>query len=193
MATDMIIHHSPVALTYAQALLELAGDQKQAEAVGEELRQLGQLLDQQESLRLFLADPAIAHLQRQALLEHVFKERLSPLVYAFLGVMNVKGRLRFLRQAIAAYADLLDEKMGKVEVDLTVAHELSVQEMESVRQRISQALGKQVNFRRHVDPDIIGGLVLRVQDQLLDASVRSQLDAMKEKMLAARVAAKLSV
>ena len=100
--------------------------------------------------------------------------------------MNAKGRLGFMAQVIAAYADLLDVRLGKVNVELTVATALSPTELESVKQRISQSLGKQAIVSQRLDPGVLGGLVVRVQDKLLDASVRTQLKSIKKKMLAAR-------
>jgi F-type H+-transporting ATPase subunit delta len=70
-------------------------------------------------------------------------------------------------------------------VDVTVAQRLSPDELENVRRRVSQALGKDAVVHQYVDESIIGGLVLRVQDQLIDASVRYQLDAMKQRLLQA--------
>ncbi|HEV8291714.1 MAG TPA: F0F1 ATP synthase subunit delta, partial [Tepidisphaeraceae bacterium] len=84
-----------------------------------------------------------------------------------------------------AYQELLDEQLGKVEVDMTVAHRLEGAALEQVRKRISQALKKDAIVHQYVDDKIIGGMVLRVDDKLIDASVKSQLEAMKRQLLAA--------
>jgi F-type H+-transporting ATPase subunit delta len=86
---------------------------------------------------------------------------------------------------IEAFNDLLEEQLGNVEVDVTVAQRLDAGQLEQVRQRVSQALGRAAVVHQYVDESIIGGLVLRVQDKLIDASVRFQLDQMRRRLLQA--------
>src|SRR5438309_133793 len=140
------LHASPVAIAYAQSLMELADDRNQAEAVGAELVALRQIVDENPSFREVLTNPAIPLDER---------------------------------------AHLLDEKLGTVEVDLTVAQRLTSEQLEQAKQRISQALGRDAVVHQYVDENVLGGVVLRVGDKLIDASVRYQLQAMKEQLLAA--------
>jgi F-type H+-transporting ATPase subunit delta len=177
---------SPIAITYARSLLDLANEQQQAEAVGQEMSDLRQLVADHPGFAEILANPGVAEAERRALLGRVFQGRVSPLVWNFLGVLNAKGRLGLLGQMADAYADLLDEQLGKVEVDVTVARRLEADQLEQLGRRVGQALGRNAVVHQYVDESIIGGLVLRVQDQLIDASVRSQLDSLRERLLAAR-------
>jgi F-type H+-transporting ATPase subunit delta len=182
-----ITHHSPLAIAYAQSLLQLAWDQHIAETIGQELGALKQVLDENPNFRLFLADPAISQAARAKTLDHVFRSQVSPLLYNFLGVMNLKGRLGILPQVIDTYKDLLDKRLGNIEVDVTVAQKLTPDEREIVRDRVSAAIGKNAVIHEYVDDAIIGGMVLRIEDKLIDASVRYQLQAIKQKMLSGRL------
>lgn len=177
---------SSIATAYAASLLELANEQKQAEQIGQELEQIGQILAENRSFQLFLSDPAISETERGEVLKRVFGGKVSQLVSNFLGVLNRKGRAGSLARIIEAYDDLLDEQLGKVEVDVTVAAKLSPEQLEEVRQRVSSALKKDAVVHQYVDESIIGGIVLRVQDKMIDASVRSQLAAMKQQLLESR-------
>ncbi len=179
-------HNPPFALSYATALLEMAGDQNQAEVIGQELRDLKQIVIENRTFHLFLADPSIGHAERAQTLDQIFGGRLSPLMHNFLGVLNQKNRLGTIPQFADAYDDLLDEQLGKVEVDVTVAQRLNADQLEQVRQKVSAALKKDAVVHQYVDDSIIGGLVIRVQDKLIDASVKTQLAAMKEQLLASR-------
>jgi F-type H+-transporting ATPase subunit delta len=179
-------HHSVAVLAYAQSLLDLANEQKQAEAIGEELGQLRDLIQQNPTFGLYLADPAIGHDARVAMLKELFAGKVAPLIWNFIGVVNLKDRLKDLPEMAAAYKDLLDEQLGKIEVDVTVAHKLPDDQFEHVRQQISAALKKDVVVHEFVQESIIGGMMLRVKDKLIDASVRNQLQSMREKLLAAR-------
>ena len=177
---------NPTAVAYARSLLELAGERNQADEVGQEMAAARELLEQNPTFAAFVADPGIGAAERTATLERIFRGRASPLVMNFLGVLNNRGRLRLLDAVAQAYNDLLDEQKGNVEVDVTVAQRLDPEQLEQVRQRVSAALGRNAVVHQYVDENIIGGLVLRVEDRLIDASVRYQLEAMREKLLAAR-------
>lgn len=174
-----------MAISYARALLELASQQNQAPNVGEEMSAIRQVLESDPGFGHFLADPSLGRANRSAMLERVFRNRASPLVSNFLGVVDQNGRLGQLAEIAAAYGDLLDEQLGNVEVDLTVAQQLGDADLERVRQQIGTAMNRNAIVHQHVDDSIIGGMVLHVQDRLIDASVRYQLQAIKERLFAA--------
>jgi len=186
MARRNISSNNTTAVAYARSILELANEKGQAQEFGQELATIGELLRQNPSFAEFLADPGIGVTERTAALDKLFRGRASPLVMNLMGVLNTRGRLNLLGAVADAYSDLLDEQLGNVEVDVTVAQKLDNSQLEQVRQRVSQALGKNAVVHQYVDADIIGGLVLRVEDRLIDASVKSQLEAMRERMLTAR-------
>jgi F-type H+-transporting ATPase subunit delta len=182
--------HSPTAITYAQALLELASEETDtpgsAEIIGVELADLRKMLLDEPMAIALLSDPAISHDERDNLLDRVFGGRSSPLLVKFLHVLNEKGRLNLLSSIAGVYQDLLEKQQGKVEVDVTVAHRLDEQAFQSVRQRVGTALKRDVVLHQYVDEGILGGLVLRVGDKLIDGSVKAQLAAMREKILSGR-------
>jgi F-type H+-transporting ATPase subunit delta len=179
-------HQSPLAVAYARALLELANESQKAPAIGEELRDVRQIVDSMPDLRQLLADPAISRGERGKLLSDAFAGQVSPLLMNFIHVLSDKGRLAELSAIAGAYDDLLDDLFGKVEVDVTVAQRLSDEQLEGVRQRVGAALKKDAVIHQYVDESIIGGIILRVQDQLIDGSVRTQLKQIKEKILSGR-------
>jgi len=180
-----ITHRSPVAVAYATALLELAEEHKQLEPIARELGALQELVRANPTFKLYLSDPSIAHAERGELIKRVLGTAVSPLMSNFLRVLNEKGRLGIIDEIADAYDELLDQRLGKIEVDVTVAHKLAPDQLEEVRKRVGSALKKEAVVHQYVDERIIGGMVLRVQDQLIDASVRAQLEAMREKMRAA--------
>ena len=177
-------HNSPLSLAYAGSLLELATEQNQADAIGQELASIQEILQQNKSFRLYLLDPGISNDERGQTIKRIFGDSIPPLLRNFLGVLNEKNRLGTLGEIADAYHTMLDERSGKIEVDVTVASRLSAEQLEEVRQRVSTALKKDAVVHQYVDESIIGGLVIRVQDKLIDASVKSQLASMKEQLLA---------
>jgi F-type H+-transporting ATPase subunit delta len=178
-------HFSPTAFNYARSLLELANEgQQQAQAIAEELRDIRQVIDANPTFALYLADPAISTAERGEVIKKIFGGRASKLLEDFLGVLNEKGRLDLFTEIAGAYGELLEAQLGKVEVDVTVAQRLDDQQLEQVRQRVSHALKRDAVVHQYVDDSIIGGMLLRVQDQLIDASVQYQLQAIKNRMMA---------
>jgi F-type H+-transporting ATPase subunit delta len=176
-------HPSLTAVTYAQSILELANEQKQAEPIGQELAALKQVLDENPSIFEVFTNPAISAEERDQLLGRVFKNKIAPLLFNTLGVLNQHNRLGLIGQIAQAYDDLLEKQLGKVEVDLTVAQKLDANQLDQAKRRISEALGRDAIVHQYVDDSIIGGMIVRVGDKLVDASVRYQLAAMKRQLL----------
>ena len=171
--------------SYAKALLELGNERQQAVQIGEELRGIREIAEANPTFLAFLRDPGVGKAERTAAVERILAGKLSPMLYNTIRVMIERDRAGVITQMAEQYQELLDEQLGKIEVDVTVAQRLDPQTLEQVRQRISAARGKDAVVHQYVDESIIGGLVLRVEDKLIDASVRSQLDAMKRQLMAA--------
>ena len=182
--------HSPVAISYAQALLELATEKTDspggAEMIGDQLAALRKVVLDEPLAMPLLIDPAIGGDERHKLLDRCFKGRVADLLLSFLHILSEKGRLYLLNAIASAYHELLDKRLGKVEADITVARRLDDAALEGVRQRLAVALKRDVVLHQYVDERILGGLVLRVGDKLIDGSVQAQLEAMREKFLTAR-------
>ena len=178
----MTEHHSTLARTYAQSLLELAEERGELEAVSNDAGAFGEVLEENETFVHFLKDPGISEQERQGVLDSALGGA-NGIFKNFMSLLNTRGRLGELQEILDAFEYLLDQKLGKVEVDVTVAHELSDDELENVRLRVSKAMGKEAVIHQYVDEAIIGGLVLNVGDKVIDASVRRQLQAMKERLL----------
>jgi F-type H+-transporting ATPase subunit delta len=184
MAT--ITRHSAAARAYAASLLDLANEKGGAEAVGQELAELLEALDQDPQFASFLSSPVISTTERQTILDRVLRPRVSPLLANFLGVLNQHGRLGLLGEVASAFAEMLQQQLGRIEVGVTVAQPIDASEQEAVRQQVSRALGKEASIAVSVDESIIGGIVLQVGDKRIDGSVRAQLDQLKRRMLAAK-------
>ena len=180
--------NTPIATRYARALLQLANEKQQAEPIRGELRAIREVLDANPTFAAMLADPSVSQARHATLIERTFNGRATPMIVNVLGLLNSKGRIGLLREIVDVYEELVEEQLGNVEVDVTVAQRLSPEQLEQVRQRVSKAIGRNAVVHQYVDDSIIGGLVLRVQDRLIDASVRYQLQAMRERLLAARPA-----
>ena len=178
--------NAAIASTYAHALLELAQAQGIAEQIGQELFGVRDSLASDSAFSAFFADPGISKDERGRILDRAIRPQVSPLLANFFGVANQHGRANLISEIADAYKKLLDELLGNIDVDVTVAVQLSDEQLDQVREKVSLALIKNAIVHQHVDPSIIGGLMLKIEDKLIDASVRSQLQSLKRQMLEKR-------
>src|SRR5215207_1870195 len=162
---------SPLSVAYAQSLLQLANERKEGEPLGQQLADVRKIVESNASAGEMFTNPSVSVDERAKLLDKVFRHNVSPLIFNLLGVMNQHGRLGLITQVAEAYDDLLDEQLGKVEVDLIVAQKRAPDQLAAAQQKISAAIGRQAVLHQYEDNKIIGGMVIRVGDKLSDASV----------------------
>ena len=177
-----------VARVYAQSLLELAdaagGDEKIVETSAE-LMAIMEIIRSDESTAEFLRSPIIEREKRAAAIRRIFEGRVSDLILRFMLVLNGKGRLGEFGAMATAYDQLVNKRLGRVEVDVyTVEGRLETDELAVVAEKVKARFGQDPVFHQYADASMIGGLVLRVGDQLIDGSVRGQLRRMREELLA---------
>jgi len=172
-----------VSRVYAQALLELAQDSGEVDSVAEEAGGLLELLAGEADLNRLLSSRALNSSQRSGVVEQLFKGKVSDVLYRFLQVVNRKDRLDSLPGILNAYLGLVSESRGELDVDVYVAEALSQDAGQGVADSIGGAMGKKVQLREHVDPELIGGLKVRVGDRLIDGSVATQLKIMRQKLV----------
>ena len=177
-----------VARVYAQSLMELAdaagGDDKIVETGGE-LGTIAEIIRDDAEFAEFLRSPIVDTEKRAEALRRIFEGRVSDLVLRFMLVLNGKSRLGEFTAMNAAYDQLVNERMGRVEVDvMTVDGSLAPDQLTLLGEKVKAKLGQEPVFHQYADESLIGGLVLRVGDQLIDGSVRGQLRRMREELLA---------
>ncbi|MDA7659963.1 ATP synthase F1 subunit delta [bacterium] len=177
-----------VARVYAQSLLELAdaagGDDKIVETGGE-LSVIAEMIREDAEVAEFLRSPIVDSDKRAEALRRIFEGRVSDLVLRFMLVLNGKGRLGEFGAMTSAYDQLVNGRMGRVEVDvMTIDGSLGADQLALLAEKVKAKLGQEPVFHQYADDSLIGGIVLRVGDQLIDGSVRGQLRRMREELLA---------
>jgi len=163
-------------------LYELTLEKKQAEAVQAEFAKLVEVIRSVDSFELFLRSPAISLDAKKETLAKALTARASDLFMDFLMVVADKDRLDVLVAIYDQYEALLDRYAGRVKGALTTAFELSEKEIAKLSKNISQKLSKSVTLEVRVDPAIIGGMVLNIDDTIVDGSVRRRLQLLDRKL-----------
>jgi len=167
---------------YAQALLEIVPDNADAERVAGELAAIASLADEAEGLRGLLAQGILTEATQSQLVVRIFAGRVSPEVEAFLAVLVRKGRGNLLASIAVVFRKLLNRRQGKVEVAVTTAVELTDDQRQNLSSAIASVLGAEPLLEVRVDKDILGGLVVRVGDDVFDASLAAELKRMKRRL-----------
>ena len=169
---------------YARALLELAEAQSLVPQIADEVSQLAELIQTQPGLRKLLDSRVLAGGERATIVENLFKGKVHDLLYRFLQVVNKKNRLAQLPEIARAFGRLVDEKYGKAEIDVWVPRELPGDQAQTVARRIGAVLNREVQLNQHVDPALVGGIRIRVGDQLIDGSIAAQLRMIRQNLIA---------
>ena len=179
----MSTHVDAVAKVYATSLLELSLKQG-ADApaqMGGELDALCEAARADAKFREFLASPMLD----EASLQRILKGNVSDLLLNFVMVLSRKGRLGHLLEIGDAFDQLLQERFGKVEVDVYTVNggALPDEVATAVKARVKSAFGKEAVLHSYADAAMIGGIKLRIGDQLIDGSVATRLRRMQAAML----------
>ncbi len=169
-------------VTYATALL---GAAKSENVVDEVLSQLSQLvtetLREYHDLAIVFASPRVNILEKHRILDRLFGDQLNPVLLRFLKVTAVRGRLGFLAAILRAAEEQQDEFMNRIVAEVRSAVELTDDLRDQIRARLAQTFSKEVRLRELVDPEVIGGVVIRVGDTVFDSSVAGRLEAMSRR------------
>ncbi|MCA9176353.1 MAG: ATP synthase F1 subunit delta [Planctomycetales bacterium] len=188
MAADTAAHESfdtdrqQLGKIYAKALLGAAG--ADGEKVLEELDSLlDDVLKQLPNLSAMLQSPRVPHGDKEAMLDKAFRGKMTPILLNFLKVCSKRRRLDCLGAVRAEARRLYNELNGRVEVRVTTAAPLQPERLQSLQGQLSRMLGAEVVMLTEVDPELLGGLVVRVGDTVYDGSIANRLDRFRQSAL----------
>ena len=172
-----------IARRYAKALLLIGKEDGKAETYREELDGLTKLLAGQPDLERAINNPLYPPADRRKVLEAVVQKLgLSEVMQSFLFLLFEKGRFGFLESISEFYAKLADDLKGIARASLVSATELGDDTVDKIRAALSQRTGKDIILDVQQDPELIGGIVTKIGDLVLDGSIKTQLVNMRESL-----------
>lgn len=170
-----------VSRRYAKALILIGQEDGQAEQYNQELDSIAKLFDTQEGFEKALTNPLYNKNERKKVLEAVLAATdLSNVMKSFLTLLFDKGRIGFLREIASYYKELADELKGIAKASIISATGLSSDAVDNIKEALSKRTGKTIVLNIEQDPSLIGGVVTKIGDLVLDGSVRTQLMNMRE-------------
>lgn len=178
-----------LAIRYAQALFTLAKQQNRLDEQLGELIKVGLLFSEHNQLRKALQSPTVPSTVKKTILQRVLTGRVSDTTLHFFYVLVDKNREIYLESITEGYKELLRQERNQVHVVIQTAAELSAATKQQVEARMRTYTGKQVELQYEVVPELLGGLVIRMGDRIIDGSVRHQLSEIHERLAKAGAAA----
>ena len=178
----------PAAAVYADALFAAAEDAGSLERVGRDLDDLVGELVSSPVLTRVLFNPAVAPEGKANVLRRLTDDA-DPLVTRTLLLLLENGRLGLMPDLQQAFGERYGVAARKLDVQLTTAVEVDEAQAERLRQQLERSTCQSVTLKRVVDPSILGGVVLRVADLLVDASVRRRLESLRRTLQSTRLPA----
>jgi F-type H+-transporting ATPase subunit delta len=172
-----------VARRYAKALLLIGKEDRQAETYRAELDGFARLIAKDTKLEQVITNPLYDAAGRKRVLQVIIaKMNLSKIMTSFLMLLFDKGRIGFIININEFYNKLADELKGVARASLVSAVELSTETVEKIRTTLSKRTGKDIILEAEQDPGLIGGIVTRIGDLVLDGSIKTQLLNMRESL-----------
>ena len=175
-----------VAHRYARALFESARKLGKTDVVQRDLATLDGLWREAPDLRRVLESPLIPDERKNQIIDLTVGGELDPLSSAFLHLLVGKRREVILLLVRDEYIRLADIARGLIRAEATVAAEIDDVERAALAEALERRTGKDIELTVHVNPEIIGGVVVRMQDTVIDGSVRGSLEKLREQMLRER-------
>jgi ATP synthase F1 delta subunit len=170
-----------LAQVYARALFQVASDRDQIDDVREQIGEFADAVDADRNLSTFFFSPYFSTEEKKDGL-HKAVSGADEAVMNFLELLLEKHRMPVIGRIRREYDALWREENKLLSVQVTSAVELDEQTVSSIGDRISEQTGRKVDVVARVDPDILGGIVLRVGNSILDASIRTRLEQLRKQV-----------
>jgi F-type H+-transporting ATPase subunit delta len=170
-----------IAEVYARALFEAAKDDEVLDRVHEELGQFADALDQGRNLQVFLFSPYFSSEEKKDGIRRIVSDADERLLN-FLELLAERHRMPALFRIRRIFQDLWAEENKLLPVTVTSATELDTGLVDDIGKRIEEQTGRRVELSSNVDPDVLGGLMVRVGNMVLDATVRNRLEQLRKQV-----------
>ena len=169
-----------LATRYAAALFELADSKKALDAVAADLTQLQKMIAESADLRSMMNSPLLDRAEQTKAMVAVAKAAgFNELTQKFAGIIGQNRRLFVLPAIIKAFLKLLADRRGEMTAEVTAARPLTSDQQAAVAEAIRKAVGSKVSIDLKVDPELLGGLVVRVGSRMIDSSLKTKLQKLQ--------------
>ena len=164
---------------YGESLYELAKDENLTKLIGEQLTALQSAFRQEPDFIKLLSSPNLTKAERCQILDDSFRGKVHGYLLNFLKILTEKGYMRYFSDCCDAYTEHFDQDNGILRVNAVSAVELTEEQKDKLKAKLSRITGKDVALRTRIDPAVLGGIRLDYDGQRLDDTVSHRLDAIR--------------
>ena len=173
----------PLVTSYAEALFQVARAEEMLDRVEEELTRLNKSLDSNAELREFLSNLQISSDGKKSALFQIFGGKISPITLHWINMVVDQGRQRRLPVIIEAFLKLTEDAREKVTAEVITSIPLSEDLAKRLEQELSKVTKKRVFLKPMVDDSILGGVIVKIENKVIDGSVKHRLEEIKNEMI----------
>ncbi|MBN1656130.1 MAG: ATP synthase F1 subunit delta [Deltaproteobacteria bacterium] len=168
---------------YASALLQLAIESNAVERIGRDLSDFAATWKQSRELHAVFENPEFGIEVRRTIIRDIASQAgMNALVKNMLLLLSDRRRMRYILDIVDAYQTMAEERSGRVRADVITATDLPESYFAELEKTLQSIVGKQVRIVRKKDPELIGGVVTRIGDQVFDGSIRNRLIELKDEL-----------
>lgn len=161
---------------YAEAMMAVAESQNLLDKFNDNCNTVLQVLNDSADLQQFMDSPIVRATDKKAVIQKVWGDNLEPLMLNLIMVLVDRGRIAFLAGVCRQYQVMLRKLRGNVLAEVTTAVALTAAQTDSIKDRVKAMTGaNNVDITAKIEPDIIGGVIIKVGSQIIDSSLRSQM------------------
>ncbi|HMA59915.1 MAG TPA: ATP synthase F1 subunit delta [Halanaerobiales bacterium] len=171
-----------IARQYSKALYEIGDEKDNLFELYDELKELNKLIKENENLSEALFHQRVLVEEKQRVFKRVFEDKLSDDIYKFMMLLIEKRRIYFLENIVAEFRKQVYKHENIITVEVTTAVEMSSETKDKLKAKLNEHVDKKIEMEEHCDPDIIGGMVLKIGDYLIDGSIKSKLESLEEQI-----------
>lgn len=173
-----------LARKYAVAMFEVAQEDNKLIEYGTQLEEIRQLFAAQPVLKAYMSNPQIQPTQKKELLNKVFGSDIEKSVHNFIFLLIDKRRIALIEEIVGEYQALSNEVRNIAVAHVTTASAINKKQQDALTAKLEAVTGKHIQLKLHIDKSIIGGVVVKIGDKLIDGSVTSQIKSLEKQLMA---------
>lgn len=178
---------SKAARRYANAFLQTALETEQLENCRKDILFVKETIEGSRELQLFLKSPIVKKEKKLAVLKELFEKNVSDLTFRLIQVLSSKDREQLLEEITNMFIKLYNRHEGIIEVGVSGAMELDETQLQDLKDELQESTGKSVNIHQAVDEELIGGIKVRIEDTVIDGTVKYKLTQLKDRLTSAAI------
>ena len=167
---------------YAEALFEVADEANKLEKYKEEIKAVADIFSQNPKLEIIFTHPRVTKNEKKEMIKELFDGRVSKEIVNLCYIVIDKNREKYIQDISDSYLELSNDKLGIVEAKAYTAVSMSEEELTKLQEKLSSSLGKKVELENLIDESLVGGVLVKAGDQVIDGSIKGVMNGLEKEL-----------